>query len=1177
MVSQSVSTEICVDRTRRGDQMSSSSTHKAVLRRFVHEVAAVALGAGLLAGLTTAAVLSTTPTPASAAALQTANCAFNGLASGQTTPNYIYNQTQAGVLVPFMLLNGQDATAGTTQISVVCTGLSALASDASLLAGVTNPIAGFTDQYSGFGTFGLNLFLGGTPSFVQTDNGSAATTTANSGTLGAASSGVVEAAYTNAAPSGTTLSFASSGSTKSYRTGSTSGFGFPVALTAGETLFVGSVGGTYQTVTVAAATAANATTITLNSPGLSGTYATRTPVVVPYTYTIPSAGAADSDATCPPSAAQVAVGLTNCAFAIADTAADEYGFGYVNFTGQPALPASTAVAGTTAFTNPPLLSVTTVSSSDPSNVGTSKALPGDTVALTSVSGASGTFWADPEGSQSEALQVEVVDSAGTAALLTSTDSLGSNTGNPAIVPDVYYPAGTSPTCGTTCSAPTTNGSGGSVTGGVLTDSVSTGNPNSAGEALDEVIPSEGYNAVSNTFEALAPGALKYIVIEPSVAPPGDGSYDTTAMACTTTCPLPGTSPISTLTTLSASVASGDTGSDPFTVLPVTALSGLPSGGIPPGDELFLNDPSGTGSSEPVITVTDMYNGATAVGVVSADPAATPGVPGIVNSYDAGADVDLTTIPNPEGAAGTVTGTLEAPALTSQTINFTSTAPDGAYIAGPAYTPIATATSGLTVALTIDPTTSGVCSISGGSVSFAAAGNCTIDANQAGNGTYAAATQVQQTFPVAITDIAPGTPTLNSAAPGSTTVQLSWSAPAANDGPAPEGYNVFEGTSTGGESSTPVNGMSLIVGTTYTVTGLLNSTKYFFTVDAKNPYGSSVASNELSTTTTASTSSPSPATVPDPPTALTAKAGNAQVSLSWTASFNGGSAIEGYNVYEGTTSGGESGTPVNGTTLITGTTYTVTGLTSGTEYFFTADAVNSIGSSGFSNEALATPTGPPSPTPPTDQCSSYTGTDAFLCAAYENLLGRAPDAAGLEFWDTELADGVSRTTVAYDIATSPEARDILVTSFYESFLNREPDSNGLSYWVGQLNGGSTDESVIAAIVGSPEFYSASGGTADGFLTASYEDLLGRAPDSAGLTYWEGQLSSGASPTSVIAGILSSTEYRTEFVEGLYNDLLGRAPDAAGLSYWVGQLASGVTDESVISSIIGSAEYYTEATS
>jgi len=168
-------------------------------------------------------------------------------------------------------------------------------------------------------------------------------------------------------------------------------------------------------------------------------------------------------------------------------------------------------------------------------------------------------------------------------------------------------------------------------------------------------------------------------------------------------------------------------------------------------------------------------------------------------------------------------------------------------------------------------------------------------------------------------------------------------------------------------------------------------------------------------------------------------------------------------------------------------------------------------------------------------------------------------------------------VAYDIATSPEARDILVTSFYESFLNREPDSNGLSYWVGQLNGGSTDESVIAAIVGSPEFYSASGGTADGFLTASYEDLLGRAPDSAGLTYWEGQLSSGASPTSVIAGILSSTEYRTEFVEGLYNDLLGRAPDAAGLSYWVGQLASGVTDESVISSIIGSAEYYTEATS
>jgi predicted phage tail protein len=46
--------------------------------------------------------------------------------------------------------------------------------------------------------------------------------------------------------------------------------------------------------------------------------------------------------------------------------------------------------------------------------------------------------------------------------------------------------------------------------------------------------------------------------------------------------------------------------------------------------------------------------------------------------------------------------------------------------------------------------------------------------------------------------------------------------------------------------------------------------------------------------------------------------------------------------------------VNGPILITGTSYTATGLTNGTTYYFTVAAVNSVGSSGPSNEAAATP-------------------------------------------------------------------------------------------------------------------------------------------------------------------------------------------------------------------------------
>ena len=85
----------------------------------------------------------------------------------------------------------------------------------------------------------------------------------------------------------------------------------------------------------------------------------------------------------------------------------------------------------------------------------------------------------------------------------------------------------------------------------------------------------------------------------------------------------------------------------------------------------------------------------------------------------------------------------------QTINFTSTAPAAATVGGPTYNVMATATSGLPVALTIDASATSVCSIAGSTVSFAAIGTCVIDANQAGNASFNPAPQVQQSFAVGI--------------------------------------------------------------------------------------------------------------------------------------------------------------------------------------------------------------------------------------------------------------------------------------------------------------------------------------------------------------------------------------------------------------------------------------------
>ena len=77
-----------------------------------------------------------------------------------------------------------------------------------------------------------------------------------------------------------------------------------------------------------------------------------------------------------------------------------------------------------------------------------------------------------------------------------------------------------------------------------------------------------------------------------------------------------------------------------------------------------------------------------------------------------------------------------------------------------------------------------------------------------------------------------------------------------------------------------------------------------------------------------------------------------VVLTWTA--NGTSGLMGYNVYRGTTSGGESSTALN-STPINATTLTDTNVTAGASYYYVVKAVGSDGvtQSASSNEASAT--------------------------------------------------------------------------------------------------------------------------------------------------------------------------------------------------------------------------------
>jgi hypothetical protein len=99
-----------------------------------------------------------------------------------------------------------------------------------------------------------------------------------------------------------------------------------------------------------------------------------------------------------------------------------------------------------------------------------------------------------------------------------------------------------------------------------------------------------------------------------------------------------------------------------------------------------------------------------------------------------------------------------------------------------------------------------------------------------------------------------------------------------------------------------------------------------------------------------TITPATASVPTGPANLTSTSGSGSVTLHWTASGGGPTS---YSIYRGTQSDGEATTPV-ATVSGTATTYTDTGLTNASSYYYVVAANNAAGVSPDSNEIIATP-------------------------------------------------------------------------------------------------------------------------------------------------------------------------------------------------------------------------------
>lgn len=175
----------------------------------------------------------------------------------------------------------------------------------------------------------------------------------------------------------------------------------------------------------------------------------------------------------------------------------------------------------------------------------------------------------------------------------------------------------------------------------------------------------------------------------------------------------------------------------------------------------------------------------------------------------------------------------------------------------------------------------------------------------------------------------------------------------------------------------------------------------------------------------------------------------------------------------------------------------------------------------------------------------------------------------------------------DSLTAPQSGQTLKAGagFDSVSFNTESSGYTFSYDAGELSVSNLSASYNADIIDAERIVFTDKTLAldlDGSAGQSYRIYVaafGRAPDTAGLTFWTGAMDGGISLKDLAHSFISSPEFNGRYGENstsrdyirlIYENVLDRQPDESGYLFWTGAMDDGLTREDLLISFSESPE-------